>query len=263
MSDGIVLSTNIGTGETLDTDELASGKHAQRVKLLDGNSDSATQILAGNGTAANGLRVSLASDSTGQVKLATSAAEIGKLAAGTASIGSVTLGAGTAAIGVVEAAGSVAHDAAGTSIKPVLGGAICYEMDSTQPGTACAEGDVSYLKSDLDGRQLVNTQHPASSHALDETSSARTAQQLVAQPAAGFSIYITHIQMSAITAQTAFLHDEDDTVVFPLQYFGANTGIVSVNLSSNPIRLTHAKALEYTSTAAVASSCFVSYFVAP
>ncbi len=44
------------------TDEVG-GVHYQRLKLHDGTEDSTTEIQAGNGTAANALRVALASDS--------------------------------------------------------------------------------------------------------------------------------------------------------------------------------------------------------
>ena len=263
MADDLTLNTGSG-GETLATDQAAGGEHYQQVKLIDGTADSTTEIHVDNGVAANAMRVTIASDSTGQTKLAASAGtNIGNvvLSAGTAEIGK--LAAGTAAIGSIEAAGSIAHDAVGTGINPTLGGAVAYEMDGTAPGTAVAEGDLTRLKADLDGRQLVNTSHPASGSYNLESSSAQTATVAVAQPAAGFSVYITNIQMSAITAQTAWLHDEDDNVVFPLQYFGANTGIVSADLSGNPIRLTHAKALELTSTAAVAHSILINYYVAP
>jgi hypothetical protein len=57
-------------------------------------------IAVDNGTAATSIRVTVASDSTGQIKLAAGTAEIGKLAAGTAEIGK--LGAGTANIGDVD-----------------------------------------------------------------------------------------------------------------------------------------------------------------
>ena len=263
MADDLTLNTGTG-GETLATDQAAGGEHYQQVKLIDGTADSTTEIATGAGSATNAIRAILAAGTAAFGKLAANAGvNIGlvTIGAGTAEIGK--LAAGAAAIGSVEAAGAVAHDAVGTGIKPTLNGAIAYEMDGTAPGTAVAEGDLTRLKADLDGRQLVNPSHPASGSYNLESSSAQTATEAVAQPAAGFSIYITNIQMSAITAQTAWLHDEDDNVVFPLQYFGANTGIVSANLSGNPIRLPHAKALEFTSTVGVAHSVLINYYTAP
>jgi hypothetical protein len=64
------------------------------------NKVAGASVAVDNGTAATSIRVTLASDSTGQVKLAAGTAEIGKLAAGTAEIGK--LGAGTANIGDVD-----------------------------------------------------------------------------------------------------------------------------------------------------------------
>ena len=264
MTDNLTL--NVGTGgEELATDQAAGLEHYQQVKLIDGTADSTGIIAAGNGTAATALSVSIASDSTGQVKLAAGTASAGTfgLNTGTNSVGTVGIDAGTAAIGSIQAAGAVAHDAVGTGILPILGGHIAAEMDgSTLDPVAVSQGDLSYSRSDRDGRQLVNQTHPASGNVLGESSSAQTALELVAQPAAGFSIYITLIQMSSITANTAWLHDEDDGVVFPLQYFGADTGNVSINLSGAPIKLTAAKALEITTTAAVAHSWLVNYYVA-
>ena len=264
MSDDLTLNTGTG-GETLATDQVAGLQHYQRVKLTDGTADSTGVIAAGNGTAATALSVSIASDSTGQVKLAAGTASCGTfgLNSGSNSVGSFSIDAGSAAIGSAIVAGAVAHDAAGTGIFPVLGGAVAYAMDGTAPGTAVAEGDITRLKADRDGRQLVNTSHPASGTYNLNSSSAQTATSAISAPAAGFSVYITHLHCSAITAQTLFVHDEDDNVLIPLQYYGANTGTVRIDISSNPVRVTAAKAVEFTSTAAVAHSTMIQYYVAP
>jgi hypothetical protein len=63
MADNVVLNSGAG-GETCATDDVAGVQH-QVVKLADGTADSATRIAAGNGVAANSLRITLASDSTG------------------------------------------------------------------------------------------------------------------------------------------------------------------------------------------------------
>ena len=265
MSDDLTLNTGSG-GETLATDQVAGLQHYQRVKLTDGTADSTGVIAAGNGTAATALSVSIASDSTGQVKLAAGVASVGTvgLNTGTNSVGTVGIDAGTAAIGSVKSAGAVAHDAVGTAILPILGGHIAAEMDgSTLSPVAVAEGDLSFSRSDRDGRQLVNTSHPAAGTYNLNSSSAQTATSAISAPAAGFSVYITHLHCSAITAQTLFVHDEDDNVLIPLQYYGANTGTVRIDLSSNPVRVTAAKAVEFTSTAAVAHSTMIQYYVAP
>lgn len=56
------------SGLVVATDEIA-GVDYQYIKLVDGTLDSTTKIVAGNGVAASALRVTLASDSTGQVAI--------------------------------------------------------------------------------------------------------------------------------------------------------------------------------------------------
>ena len=80
MSDDIVLSAKIGTGEILATDQAAGLEHYQQVKLVDGTADSTGEIQAGAGTAATALRVTLASDTPFALK------------AGSATVGTVNLG---------------------------------------------------------------------------------------------------------------------------------------------------------------------------
>jgi hypothetical protein len=256
MADNIELNAQSGTaGESIATDEGPGGKHYQKIKLFSGVADSTTAIGTGAGTEATSLRVTLPTDGTGQLKLAASA--------GT-SIGSVLLLPGSSAVGSVKAAGAVAHSAAGTAILPLLQGGIAMEMDGTTlDPVAVAASDLTYMRTDRDGRQLVNGSHPASGSYNLETSSAQTATECVAQPGAGFSVYITGLYCSAITAQTLWIHDEDDTVLIPLQYFGANTGTVRINLSSNPVKVTAVKAVEVTSTAGVAHSILLQYYIAP
>jgi len=294
MTDNIVLNTGTG-GETLATDDV-SDVHYQMVKLVDGTADSTTVIVAGNGVHGGAMRVTLASDSSGQVVLAAGSETIGEV-----TIGAATTGAGDLAkaedaahasgdVGIQMLAvrmatpadlsgtdgdyeplqldngrlwtsvqGNAAHDAA-VSGNPVLIGGEAKETDGTDPGSV-AEGDVSRLKTDLNGRVLVNTAHPALASANDNQSTAQTATSIVAAPAADLSIYLTDVTVSALTAQTIKLHDEDDNVIVPIMYLGAN-GSVPMTFK-NPIRLTHAKALEYTSTAAVAHSIVVNYYIAP
>jgi hypothetical protein len=256
MTDSTIqLSTNIGTGDELFVDLLAGGEKCEYVKLLDSTAGSETRVgVAANGVAANAMRVTIASDSDGVVGLNT----------GTNSVGTVGLNTGTNAIGSIKAAGAVAHDAAGTSILPLLQGGIAMEMDGTTlDPVAVAASDLTYMRTDRDGRQLTNASHPASGSYNLETSSAQTATECVAQPGAGFSVYITGLYCSAITAQTLWIHDEDDTVLIPLQYFGANTGTVRIDLSSNPAKVTAVKAVEVTSTAGIAHSVLLQYYIAP
>jgi hypothetical protein len=86
MADNVAITA--GTGTDIATDDEGA-VHYQKIKLVDGTSGQTTAIAAGNGVHGGALRVTVASDSTGQVKLAAGTAEVGKLAAGTAIIGKV------------------------------------------------------------------------------------------------------------------------------------------------------------------------------
>ena len=300
----IQLSANIGTGDTLAADTLAGGEKVQYVKLINPLADNEGIVgEADNGTAATAMRVTVASDSTGQVKLAAGTATVG-----TANLGSFDTTAATSPATVEDQAsatgdmglkilarrtatpadtsgtdldyemlqmdngklwtqtgGSVAHDAAlAANDNPILNGGVAAEMDGTTLSPAAViEGDITYFRTDRDGRQLTNASHPASASYNLNSSSAQTATVVKTAPGAGFSIYITGVHCSALTAQTLKVHDEDDNVLIPIQYYGANTGHVRLDLSANPIKLVANKALEFTSTAAVAHSTLVTYFVAP
>ncbi|MBU8921773.1 MAG: hypothetical protein KOO63_08135 [Bacteroidales bacterium] len=261
-TDTLTLNSGSG-GSDLSVNDLADGTKCQNIKILSAEDQSETQIYAGHGVAAQGLRVELPTDGTGVVGLNTGTNSVGTvgLNTGTNSVGTIGLDAGAEAIGSVQSAGAVAHDAVGTSILPLLGGAIAYETDGTTPGTAVAEGDITYLKASRDGQLLTCGYHPASGTAENNSSAAETATVLAAQPASGFCIYLDWVAISSLTAQTTKLHDEDDTVVIPLQYTGAN-GNVMIQCNP-PIKLVAVKALEYTTTAAVATSIAIGYHVAP
>ena len=301
MADDLTLNAGSG-GSTLATDQAAGGEHYQQVKIVDGTADSTTVVAVGAGVAANALRVELPTDGTGVVGLNTGTNSIGSVNLGTFTSTATTIPAKledqasasgdmgvnclarrTASPADTSGAdldyesiqmdngrvwvqiGSIAHDAAlGANDNPTLCGAIAAEMDGTTlAAAAVAEGDVTYIRSDRDGRQLVNQSHPASSTYNLNSASAQTATEMVAQPGAGFSVYITALHCSAITAQTLKVHDEDDNVLIPLQYYGANTGTVRIDLSSNPIKVTAVKAVEFTSTAAVAHSTLIQFYIAP
>jgi hypothetical protein len=301
VADNTVLSAAIGTGINLNTDELADSTHVQKIKLMDGTADSTGIIAAGAGTAATALRVELPTDGTGQVKIAAGSAVIGEVSIGAASTASADLAkaedqastsgmVGVGALAVrkatpadtsgtdgdfeflqldngklwVAASGSVAHDTAlGSVDKPLLLGGVAQEMDGTTLApVAVAASDITYMRADRDGRQLINASHPASKSYNLNSSSAQTATVIQAATAS-MSIYITSVNCSALTAQTLNLHDEDDNILIPIQYLGANTGSVRIDLSASPIKLVVNKALEVTSTAAVATSYLIQYYIAP
>jgi hypothetical protein len=73
-------------------------------RTIDLNKVAGESVQVANGTAEKSIRVTVANDSTGQIKLAAGTAEIGKLAAGTANIGDVdiaSIAAGSTLIGDV------------------------------------------------------------------------------------------------------------------------------------------------------------------
>ena len=262
MADNITLNTGSG-GSSLATDEDASSNHWQKVKLGDGTADSTTVISAGHGTAANALRVELPTDGTGQVKIAANTASIGTvgLNTGTNSVGTVGLDAGSNLIGTVQ--GNVAHDASGTSIKPFLQGALAYSIDGTAPGTDVAEGDITRLKSSLDGRLLVSTSHPFFWSANDNQSTAQTNTELQAAPGASLSLYVTDVVVSSLTAQTTTIVSDgagSPVTQVPIIYTGAN-GIASLHFDP-PLKAAANKNFAYTTTAAVATSVQINGFTA-
>jgi hypothetical protein len=249
MADNLTLNSGSG-GSTLATDEDASGYHYQKVKLTDGTADSTTVIAAGNGVAAGALRVTMASDSTGQVKLAAGSASVGTviLGAGSAAVGTVALGAGTAAVGTVKAQGTTAHDAAGTSISPILTGQIAVAVDGTAPGTAVSENDLAYNRCDLSGIALVNQTHPYLFNAHVAYAASAQTNATVKAAVAAVSIWITDVVITNGPSAVNYvkLLDGSGGAIKCSAYMAVNS---SVAMSfRNPLKLTSATLLAVTST---------------
>ena len=261
-TDTIQLSTNIGVGDKLSANELAGGEKVQNIKILSAEDGSETQIYAGNGTAANSLRVSVASDSTGQVKLAAGTAAVGTviLGTGTASAGTVGLNAGSAAIGSAIVGGSVAHDASGTSVLPILGGTIAVNQDGTSSGTSVAENDLTYSKSDRDGLMFVNQTHPYLFSASSDFASAATNSTIQAA-VASVSIHVTDITLSngAVAGNMTLLDGSGGTVLFEA-YLAVNSNL-TISLR-NPLRLTANTLLAFTSTSSTTHAVNISGYYA-
>lgn len=76
MADNVAITA--GSGTNIAADDVSS-VYYQRVKLDGGGDGAAVPILAAGGVEASALRVTLATDCTGQVKLAAGTAGIGKL----------------------------------------------------------------------------------------------------------------------------------------------------------------------------------------
>ncbi|MEE8307076.1 MAG: hypothetical protein V3R81_07405, partial [Gammaproteobacteria bacterium] len=187
----------------------------------------------GGGTEATALRVTIANDSTGQVTID----------------GTVTAS---------NAAGDIAHDAADSG-NPVKIGGKAVETDGTDPGEV-AEDDRSDIRTDMNGRVLVNTNHPNNWYATGNWSTAQTDVSVKAAPGANLHLYITDIILSTDTAMNIRL-EHGTTDVIPPMYLAATGGLaMPIN---TPIRLPAATALTLTSSAAGNHSVFVSGYTAP
>jgi hypothetical protein len=149
MADNVPVTA--GSGTNIATDDVA-GTHFQRVKLVDGTLDSTTAIASGNGVAAGALRVSVASDSTGQVALAAGSAAIGKLVAnsgvdiGDVDVTSVIPGSGATNLGKAEDAVHASGD---------VGVMALGVRKDTPAALAGTDGDYAPLLTDANGRLHV------------------------------------------------------------------------------------------------------------
>lgn len=299
MADDLTLNAGSG-GSTLATDQAAGGEHYQQVKLIDGTADATGEIQSGNGVHGNALRVTVASDSTGQVKLAAGTAVVGEVSIGAATTAAADLAkaedlasaSGDVGVGIlavrqatpadtsgadgdyeflrmdngklwVQAGGSVAHDSAvGANDNPLLGGGVAYATDDTPAGTDVAEGDVSRLKTTLDGRLLIETRHPNSWSASSNLSTAATTV-LKAAPGASLSFYLTSVTVSSLTAQTTKIVSDsagspaDEVEII---YTGANGNHTATFPS--PIRFPANVNIAYITTAGVATSVTVTGYTA-
>jgi len=146
--DGTVAVTQ-GTASNLNMTEASAGAIKTSVELLDNSVDgnylnvnmnlAGTDCPSGNGTAATSQRVTIASDSTGQIKLAAGTAGIGKLTANSGvDIGDVdilSIAAGTNIIG------KVGHDITtiGHGVKTVTTAGTDLALAAS---TACKKVDI-------------------------------------------------------------------------------------------------------------------------
>lgn len=112
--------------------------------------------------------------------------------------------------------GNVAHDGVDSG-NPTKIGFKAYSPDGTAPGTAVAELDRTDAKSDLDGRQYVNGEHPRWWSYHEDSSSALTDVTVQSAPGAGFQIVVTEIMIStgAATALNVFFEEGSTKVLGP------------------------------------------------
>jgi len=261
-TDTVQLSLAVGLGDKLSVNNLVGGEKCQNVKLLSAADASETEVHTGNGTNGNSLRVTVASDSTGQTKLAAGSASVGTvgLNTGTNSVGTVGLNTGTNSIGSTN--GAVAHDAPFTENPNSILGTIAYAQDGTAPGSSVAELDLTRLKADLDGRQYVNTAHPNLWSVSADFAAAQTNTTVKAAPGANLSLHVTDIAVSngAVAGNVTLLDGSGGTVLYEA-YLPVN-GQATWNLRT-PIRLTANTLLAITSTSSTTHAINVTGYIAP
>lgn len=296
MADNLTLNRGSG-GKKLKTQEIDSA-HYPVMKLADGTANSDTVIESGNGLSANALRVTLASNSQGQLILLDGDEAIGEVSIGGAGWDSGDLAKRfneAAQSGDVSVAGLVrrtdtpanqsgtdgdyewpqvsdgrawasligdaAHDAAVTG-KPVLLGFEGRSVDSTDSGET-AEGDVTRLKGDRAGRAFVTTAHPRGFHSsVDYGASAQTNATVQAAPGAGLSLFITDITIRngpTLANNVTLLNGSGGSIAFEC-YLGVNQGLTT-NLRQ-PIQLDANTLLAVTSSANSELSITVDGYIA-
>jgi len=299
MADNIQLSLAVGVGEILATDQVATDEHYQKIKLFSSDSDSTAGLPDSAGTESGCLRVTLPTDGTGKVGLNASTNTIGKVLLGAPDSGAADLAkkedaasasadTGVGILAVRKATpsntsstdgdyefpqmsvgklwtttgGSVAHDGVvGSNDNPLLMAGEAKEVDGTDPGEV-AEGDVTRIKADLNGRVLVNSAHPNLFSASADFAAAQTNTTVQAAPAAGLSLHITDILISngAVAGNVTLLDGSGGTVLFEV-YLPVN-GHAAWNLRT-PTRLTAATLLAVTSTSSTTHSVNINGYTAP
>ena len=193
--------------------------------------------------------------------------DITSIAAGDNNIGNVDIVSGTiTTVSTVTTlstltGGGIAHDSADSG-NPHKIGFKAYSPDGTTPGTAVAEGDRTDAKSDLDGRQLVNDEHPRWWSYHVDGSSALTDASVAADPGDGFQVVITNIVVSsgAATAMNMFL-EEGSTKIFGPIYLEAVAGRGFCTPAGFKKHVTASTAVTITTSAAIAHSVDIQGYI--
>jgi hypothetical protein len=196
VTDNTVLNAGSG-GDTIATDDVAGVKY-QIVKLADGTADATTVVKADNGVAANALRVTIASDSTGVIGV-------------TDNGGSLTVD------GTVTAAGGAAHDAV-VSGNPNL---VAAYASAAAPTDVSTDGDAVRLWALKNGSQVVNIAAAgaligATSNALDvniKSGSAGTTQYTEDGASAGAESLVLAGAVRRDTAASSSTTDGDYSTI--------------------------------------------------
>ena len=215
-------------------------------------------VTMGNGVSGTGVqRVSIASDSTGQIAVAS-------IAAGDNNIGNVDIVTLPASTNTLEVVGDVAHDAAAAG-NPVLICGIAQDWDTTAPpNRVSTEADATRIATDRDGAVFVRQGGPQYWDYHENSSSALTDTVAEAAPGAGLSLSVTDIVVStgAATAFNIFFEAPDATTVLGPWYLEAVAGRGFAVHFNTPKKITANTALTVTTSAAIAHSIDVTGFVA-
>ena len=144
MADNVPITA--GAGTSIATDDVA-GVHYQQIKLHDGTLNSSTPIAAANGLAANAIRVTVASDSTGQIDVTDRALrDMGKIdvvdITGTISL---PTGAATAALQLPDGHNVTVDNGAGAAAVNIQDGGNAITVDGTVTANAGTNLNTSAL----------------------------------------------------------------------------------------------------------------------
>lgn len=102
----------------------------------------------------------------------------------------------------VRCEGKDAQAGAVTQAYPVQVGAYAEAQTGAMTSTSMAAGDVTVMKTDLEGRQFVRTDHPNRFKGVVTNSTATTLTQMNSAATSGLSYYITDVIFSASVVST-------------------------------------------------------------
>ncbi len=220
-----------GTNNIGDVDILSIAAGDNNIGNVDIVTVPAPLSTTGNGTAATALRVTVASDSTGVVGLATGSNAIGKLAAnsgvdiGDVDVTSIVPGTGATNLGKSEDA---SHTSADVGVM-----ALGVRTDVPNAVGAGTTGDYSFVATDMAGGvrtalyetdfAVLGTNHVKKYY----TNAGAVTDGIVWSPAAGKRWYITDLVINVSAAATVTLEDDKaggDEAVMKFE-LAANSGI--------------------------------------
>lgn len=212
---------------------------------------------------------------SGRLDVNIGAASATNISTNLAQIGATTVVNGGTA-GTLAVGGQAAH-ATGVSGNPMLLGAYAESDAAALDSTNVAEGDVTRLKADIEGRLMVTTYHPNRGTA-GYNAIAASLTQIVAAPGAGLSIYIDALYVQTTTTTSGTYSFQSGTgsncgtgtaAVFPVSgtsnRFNSppTTGAMAPLIMPTPLKLAANTALCVIGVATNTQSGQVIYHIAP